>query len=406
MPDERPTRRLVHAALMGSFVDAIGTGTWISSAVVVFSRHAHVDSGSIGFGLTLSAIAGMLASVPIGAIADRIGPLRVFCASYFLRALGMMGWLAIDGHLPFLLYSATFGIIDRSAASLTRSLIIAPLDKDEAVRLMGRMALPSNIGFGVGALLSATVLAASLPLWIVLAINSTSFIVVALLYWAVLHSFDTSSAHVKQSALLAAISSPGSITNRDRLEATLQNFVLSFHRTLLTVFIPLELILLAPRETWIIPSVMIANASIVALSQSKVNEIATTGSYGLRFWYGTAIALAASMLLMALSWESPVALRSVLISMMIILQISAELIHSAALSVIFVKFSRADHLTQDLSAINVGGQLQNVVGPTIFASLISSHSPVVALCLATIFLAVGWRIARSPRWIRLLGTEG
>ena len=42
---------------------------------------------------------------------------------------------------------------------------------------------------------------------------------------------------------------------------------------------------------------------------------------------------------------------------------------SAALAVYMVEFSRSKYLTLDLSAINLGGQLQNIVGPMILENL-------------------------------------
>ena len=55
------------------------------------------------------------------------------------------------------------------------------------------------------------------------------------------------------------------------------------------------------------------------------------------------------------------------------MQIIAELFSSAALAVYMVEFSRSQYLTLDLSAINLGGQLQNIVGPMIFGESAASN---------------------------------
>lgn len=124
-------QRLQRAALLASGIDAFGTGSFVSAAAVIFSSYNHVSAGIIGLGLTFSAVSGMIASMPAAYLADRIGGLRVFTYSYLLRAVGMLGWLIISGDAAFLVYMTLFGIIDRSAASLTRGLIIAPLSREQ-----------------------------------------------------------------------------------------------------------------------------------------------------------------------------------------------------------------------------------------------------------------------------------
>jgi MFS family permease len=145
------------AALVASGVDALGTGSFVSISTIFFLTNSHVTATVIGIGLTLSAISSMIASVPIAYFADRLGKLRTFSISYILRAIGMLLWLIVRGNIGFLIFMTLFGIIDRSAASLTRSLIVMPLSKEKASILMGNMALPTNLGYGIDAGISGII---------------------------------------------------------------------------------------------------------------------------------------------------------------------------------------------------------------------------------------------------------
>ena len=73
--------------------------------------------------------------------------------------------------------------------------------------------------------------------------------------------------------------------------------------------------------------------------------------------------------------------------MLVIVQIIAELFSSAALAVYMVEFSRSQYLTLDLSAINLGGQLQNIVGPMIFGESATSNF-LCPLCMGILTLAI------------------
>ncbi|MCD5505350.1 hypothetical protein [Lactobacillus delbrueckii] len=92
------------AALVASGVDALGTGSFVSISTIFFLTNSHVTATVIGIGLTLSAISGMIASVPIAYFADRLGKLRTFSISYILRAIGMLLWLIVRGNIGFLIF--------------------------------------------------------------------------------------------------------------------------------------------------------------------------------------------------------------------------------------------------------------------------------------------------------------
>ncbi|MCD5443133.1 hypothetical protein LOB99_10030 [Lactobacillus delbrueckii subsp. lactis] len=79
----------------------------------------------------------------------------------------------------------------------------------------------------------------------------------------------------------------------------------------------------------------------------------------------------------------------ILLVFLIVMQIVAELFISAALAVYMVEFSRSQYLTLDLSAINLGGQLQNIVGPMIFGESAASNSLApLSMCVLTLSFTV------------------
>ena len=79
----------------------------------------------------------------------------------------------------------------------------------------------------------------------------------------------------------------------------------------------------------------------------------------------------------------------ILLVFLIVMQIVAELFSSAALAVYMVEFSRSQYVTLDLSAINLGGQLQNIVGPMIFGESAASNSLApLSMCVLTLSFTV------------------
>lgn len=386
------------AALFGSAMDAVGTGAFVSAAAIFFATQSGVSPVTVGIGLTISAVSGAAASVPVAHLADRLGPLRVFTLSYALRAIGMLGWLFVGGDVAFLVYSAVFGAVDRSAASLTRSIIAAPLPEDEAVRLFGRMALPTNLGYGLGAGLAGLVMFFDWPLTVVLIVNSASFVAVIIIYRSALHGRDVSDARVRPSALTSWTSFTTAFGSPQRLNITWENFVFSFHRTLLNVYLPLLVVTHWEDFAWIVPAAFVVNAAVVAFTQEKVNIWATAGAHHAIAWAASGIILGVSVLLLSTTVPTSENTRGVIaLVVLILLQILAEILHSAALAVYMVKLSRRDARTTDMSAMNLGGQLQNVVGPSVFGAIVSPHAWVLGVAVGGCIIITGLRASAVGR---------
>lgn len=389
-------RRFQRAALTATGIDSLGTGSYVSAAVVLFTQHLSVNPAAVGFGLTLSAISGMLASLPISALADRWGNLRVFTCSYILRALGTLVWVFISGDAQYLAYSLLFGVIDRSAASLTRSLMVAPLSKEDSIRLIGLTALPANIGYGLGAGLSALVLFLNLPIIVILGLNSATFIFVIILYRLTLRDLDLSKADVSPSVITSWTRIKSSLASSHRRRIVFDNFLFSFHRTFLNVYFPLAVVVYAPNYVWVVPVLFVVNAVVVALTQAAVNAWADQRNRHQKLWGISGLLLGISMFPVPLFAAVGEDVAGKLLIGLLIVQIAAEIAQSAALTVYMVRMSREENLATDLSAINLGGQFQNITGPAIFSSLVVPERWPLAILAGAVIGARGVLVLRRP----------
>lgn len=388
-------KSIEQAALLAAGVDSLGTGSFVSISTIFFLTNNHVSPTFIGLGLTLSAISGTIASIPVANFADRFGKLRIFSISYILRAVGMLLWLIVKGNISFLIFMTIFGMIDRSAASLTRSLIVAPLSKEKASILMGNMALPTNLGYGIGAGISGIISFLKLNLFIALVINSLSFILVVIIYKYTLNDVAVTSAKIKRPPLTSFQAIKSSLMSKDRFILIIENFIFSFHRTLLNVYIPLLIAKEFVGLTWMAPGAFVCNTIVIALFQGYTNKIAVQHKIYDRLWIISGFCLGISFIGISISnivGEKKIFL--ILLLMLIIMQIVAELFSSAALAVYMVKLSRSQYLTLDLSAINLGGQLQNIVGPIIFGESVSSN-PLLPLIMG--FITFSFTISELRR---------
>ena len=73
LPEPGPRRVYAIATLVNTF----GFGLVVTSLVLYLTRVVHLGSLQVGLGLTISGLIGLVAGVPVGALADRHGPRMV-----------------------------------------------------------------------------------------------------------------------------------------------------------------------------------------------------------------------------------------------------------------------------------------------------------------------------------------
>ena len=63
---------------MQSVLFAIGEGTFLTGSAVFFTQIVGLSAGQVGLGLTVAGVVSFFLAVPLGKLADRIGPKRMW----------------------------------------------------------------------------------------------------------------------------------------------------------------------------------------------------------------------------------------------------------------------------------------------------------------------------------------
>jgi MFS family permease len=179
LPAGRASRRL----LAIFFIDSIGTGLFLAGSALFFTRAVGLTSGQVGLGLSLSAVAGFLCSVPLGRLADRFGSRRALVALYVWRGLGFLAYVLVDDLAGFLLVACLLGAGEWAVGPLVQALVGAAEEGESRVRTMAAMNAVRNAGFLLGALLATLAIASDNPdaYRALVVADAASFFVAALL---------------------------------------------------------------------------------------------------------------------------------------------------------------------------------------------------------------------------------
>jgi MFS family permease len=142
-----------------SAVVAVGSGTFLTGSVVFFTHVVGLTPVQIGIGFSLVGAVGLVGSLPLGHLADRIGGKRAW-------VLGALGQAAAFACYPFARGFWSFlavliaGAIGEVVANGGRVVYTsAALPTEIRVRAMAFMRAYLNVGFTIGAGLGAAALA-------------------------------------------------------------------------------------------------------------------------------------------------------------------------------------------------------------------------------------------------------
>jgi MFS family permease len=155
LPDGRAARVLIAV----SFVDALGTGLFLTGSALFFTQSLHLTPAQVGLGLSLAGVAGLLCSVPIGRLSDRVGALPVLVGLQFWRGACFLVYPFADNFALFLVVAALAGTGEWAAPPVVQSLVGRLAAGPSRVRTMSALMVARNVAFTLGATAAGTMIA-------------------------------------------------------------------------------------------------------------------------------------------------------------------------------------------------------------------------------------------------------
>jgi MFS family permease len=138
-------------------IASIGQGLTLSLFVVYLHNVRHFSTSFATLLLALSAVVG-LASAPIwGTMTDRLGPLRVILFAYTANAAALVFWGIAHTKMQAMLAALLIAVFGGAAWGPMSTMLSRLVTPDHRQRAFGVNFMLVNLGLGVGALVSASV---------------------------------------------------------------------------------------------------------------------------------------------------------------------------------------------------------------------------------------------------------
>lgn len=366
-----------------ALISSIGTGLFLAGSTVFFIRYVGLSNAQIGLGLATAAVFGFLATVPVGALGDRFGPLRALIGAQLWRACCFVGLCFVSGPIGFTVVASCMAMAEGSTPPLTQAVVAETTGVEHRLQTMAIIRTVRNVGFSVGALLAAPLLSAANPSAYRLLVlgNALAFAISAGLLMRLKLPRST-AARATGSALRAV----KGFRDWRYLVLTTLNGTLCLHMTILSVGIPLWTVTATKAPTAVVPILVFVNTVLAVLLQVPFSRGADDAEGAGRALRRGGLALAACSVAFAFAHGvNAVVAVAVLLAGLVLLTFG-ELWQATAGWQLSYLFAVEERKATYLSVFNLGSTGQGIVGPSLITTAVIGSGRIGWLGLAAFFV--------------------
>jgi MFS family permease len=377
---------------ISTLVQTVGRGVWLTASALFLTRSVGLSVAQVGIGLTVTALVSLVASTPMGYLADRFGPRGIQFFGLLASAGLTAALVAVRSFPQFLLVGIATALSDAAFRGARGAMIAGAVPPDQRVRTRAYLRATTNVGISIGTVLAGLGLAADTRAAYVtlIAVNAASFGVAALILIPL--------------APIPPVVGPGHgprlIALRDRpfLAFTVLDGLMSMHFSLLNIALPLWIVQHTVAPRWLISVLLLVNTTVIVLFQvraSRGTERLTGAAHAAR---RAGLAIGAACLLYAASGGVPTPLAVGLLLAGALVHVVGELWHSAAGWGISFGLAPAHAHGQYQGAYGMGIQLGSMLAPILVTTLAVGWGAPGWLVLAMLFVLLGAAQPSVVRW--------
>lgn len=373
-------------------INTTGNGIFFTLSALYFTRILGFSVVSVGAGLSIAALFGLVAGVPFGHLADRLGPRGVLVGS--LLATGVAGGLllAVQTYAQFVVVAAVWSFVD-SGANVARSAVIGAVtqgaDRSSTKAYLRSVTnLGMTLGSGVAALaLHADTRAAYAS---VMALDVASFLVCAVLALALPRT--TVGPRERDASMWTAARDVPFVV------VTVVMGVLAMHYWIIEVAVPLWVVGHTAAPRWLVSVLLVLNTVTVVVAQVAVaRRVATLRAASIACAISGVLFLVAC-LLFGLSGGRSALLAAVLLIGAGAVHVVGELAQASAGFLLSYDLAPPGALGQYQGLWSMGFGLAALLAPTVMAWLPLRLGLPGWAALGAVLLVAGLAVGPAVRW--------
>lgn len=257
-------KRYLRTFLTAVTVEALGLGMYGAISVIYFTRTIGFSATVVGLALTCAGVFGLVVSVPLGAISDKLDARRVLVAALVVQSIATLALTWVASIPAFFACTAVIVLGDRTAYGARGAIMAKIFAPDERVRVRASVRVGMNVAMAAGTVVSGVALQldSGLAYRAVIAATAATFAISALV-----------SIRLPSPLRELAARDSRLVVFRDvrYLTITALNGLLSLHVGILEVALPLWLVGQTTLPRWSVTVALLLNMAIVVLLQVRLS---------------------------------------------------------------------------------------------------------------------------------------
>lgn len=380
-----------------TLANTLGSGLWLAGSALYLTRGVGLSAQAVGLGLTLAALVGLTASVPLGGLADRYDPRALRAGLQLMQAAVAAAYLLVDSFTTLIVVAVLDALLASGNLAVRAALVAVVAGPGGRVTAFATLRAVANLGIGAGAALAGLALAADNRLAYQLLVigNASTYAISAALI-------------MRLPAAPPAPARPHSAPRRGLFGPALRDVpflavgtasaVLSLHEVVLTLIIPLWVVSHTDAPASMVSAVLVANTALTVLLAVRVSRAVRTAATAARTLRRAGLVLAAAMLLYGATGSLPTAAAVALLLLTTVVYTIGDLWQSVGGAGLAYDLADPATLGEYQGVDQLLGGAVRAAGPALLTLLILDGGFTGWATTAALFAMAGLLVPSLARW--------
>jgi hypothetical protein len=143
---------------LATLVLAVGRGAWYACWAMFYLRSVGLSAAEFGIGITVAGAVGMLAGMPFGYLADRLGPREVLIVLASVQGLATAALAFVNGFWAVMLVTCVVMMVERAAPGIRVAVVSGLTTGEERLKTISNCHVLKETGAIAGSLVGGVVL--------------------------------------------------------------------------------------------------------------------------------------------------------------------------------------------------------------------------------------------------------
>jgi len=375
----------IRTLALAQSISAIAGGIYFSSSSLFFVRASGLTPIEIGLGLTIAGVVGLLAPLPFGVLADRIGARGV--AVWLMAGVGLSccGFLFVDTFAAFVVTACCFTGCLRGAMTARMTIIAKLVPLAERSTTSAYLRALGNCGLSVGAMIGGLTLFFDDK-----AAYQTAFALDGLMFLAAAIAYRSlppiaPEAHTRHGPRVAVL--------RDRPFAglTFLNAIVLLYIPLLNMAVPLWIAFHTAAPVWVSSLLYAVNTiSVMTMQVWFARRVQGVDDARRSIFAGTFLLSVACMLFAITAWPQSALLAAAIAIAAALLHAVSEMMHMAGAWELSFRLAPENKQGEYQGFFNMSSAAAEMFGPLLLTALLIDWGTPGWILLTIIFPATGF----------------